>query len=99
MHHDIHTTLGDLISIVYQEFMAQYDDPELAATATAASINDTAVSAVIIALWCKLCTATAGKSVISVRVSSGSPAHGITSVVNASLPANNSTVGRPDTNI
>ena len=45
MHHDIHTTLGDLISIVYQEFMAQYDDPELAATATAASINDMLLAA------------------------------------------------------
>lgn len=45
MHHDIHTTLGDLISVVYQEFLAHYDDPELAATATAASINDMLLTA------------------------------------------------------
>lgn len=35
-----HTTLGDLISTVYEEFLALYDDEELASVATAAVIND-----------------------------------------------------------
>lgn len=34
------TTLGDLISTVYEEFLALYRDEELASVATAAVIND-----------------------------------------------------------
>jgi hypothetical protein len=34
------TTLGDLISLFYDEFMEQYGDPELASVAAAAVIND-----------------------------------------------------------
>ena len=45
MSHEIQTTLGDLISIVYQEFLSQYGDAELAATATAASVNDMLLTA------------------------------------------------------
>ncbi len=33
-------TLGDLMSMFYDEFLALYDDPELAAVATAAVIDD-----------------------------------------------------------
>jgi hypothetical protein len=36
----IDTTLGDLISLFYEEFIEVYGDPELAAVATAAVIND-----------------------------------------------------------
>lgn len=32
--------LGDLISICYEEFLAQFGDPELAAVATAAVVDD-----------------------------------------------------------
>ncbi|MFZ5482476.1 MAG: hypothetical protein ACOZNI_37280 [Myxococcota bacterium] len=35
-----HTTLGDLISVCYEEFLAMYGDEELASIATAAVIND-----------------------------------------------------------
>lgn len=35
-----HTTLGELISTVYGEFLAKYGDEELASVATAAVIND-----------------------------------------------------------
>lgn len=45
MNHEIQTTLGDLISVVYQEFLSQYGDAELAATATAASVNDMLLTA------------------------------------------------------
>ncbi|MFT5682628.1 MAG: hypothetical protein ACI8RZ_003550 [Myxococcota bacterium] len=34
------TTLGDLISMFYNEFMEMYGDEELASVATAAVIND-----------------------------------------------------------
>jgi hypothetical protein len=34
------TTLGDLISTLYEHFLAEYGDPELASVATAAVIND-----------------------------------------------------------
>ncbi|MEK7105289.1 MAG: hypothetical protein AAB865_01225 [Patescibacteria group bacterium] len=33
-------TLGELISTVYEEFLAHYEDEELASVATAAVIND-----------------------------------------------------------
>lgn len=33
-------TLGDLISLFYEEFLAMYGDEELASVATAAVIND-----------------------------------------------------------
>ncbi len=33
-------TLGEIISIVYDEFLARYGDEELASIATAAVIND-----------------------------------------------------------
>ncbi len=36
----IDTNLGELISVVYTEFLVQYGDPELASVATAAVIND-----------------------------------------------------------
>lgn len=39
------TTLGDLISTVYEEFLALYNDEELASVATAAVINDLLASA------------------------------------------------------
>jgi hypothetical protein len=39
------TTLGDLISTVYEEFLALYKDEELASVATAAVINDLLASA------------------------------------------------------
>jgi hypothetical protein len=32
--------LGPLISTIYEEFLAQYGDPELAAVATAAVVTD-----------------------------------------------------------
>ena len=35
-----HTTLGELISMFYNEFMEMYGDEELASVATAAVIND-----------------------------------------------------------
>ena len=34
------TTLGELISMFYEEFMELYGDPELASVAAAAVIND-----------------------------------------------------------
>ncbi len=34
------TTLGELINLVYEEFLAQYGDAELASVATAAVVND-----------------------------------------------------------
>lgn len=34
------TSLGELISVVYEEFLALYGDRELASVATAALIND-----------------------------------------------------------
>jgi hypothetical protein len=40
MSQDIHTSLGDLISVLYEEFLAVYGDPDIASVATAATIND-----------------------------------------------------------
>ena len=34
------STLGDLIAVVYEEFMAIYGDEELASVATAPLVND-----------------------------------------------------------
>lgn len=34
------TTLGELIHLFYEEYLALYGDPELAAVAAAASVND-----------------------------------------------------------
>jgi hypothetical protein len=36
----INTNLGELISTIYEEFLATYGDEELASVATAAVIND-----------------------------------------------------------
>ncbi|MES2638897.1 MAG: hypothetical protein V4850_05425 [Myxococcota bacterium] len=36
----INTNLGELISTIYEELLAQYGDEELASVATAAVIND-----------------------------------------------------------
>jgi hypothetical protein len=36
----IQSTLGELISLVYEQFLAQYGDEELASVATAAVVND-----------------------------------------------------------
>jgi hypothetical protein len=36
----INTNLGELISMIYAEFLAQYGDEELASVATSAVIND-----------------------------------------------------------
>lgn len=35
-----HTTLGDLISMIYEEMLDLYGDPELASVAAATVIND-----------------------------------------------------------
>lgn len=40
MSQDIHTSLGDLISVLYEEFLAVYGDPDIASVATAATINN-----------------------------------------------------------
>lgn len=34
------TTLGDLVALFYEEFLALYGDEELASVATAATINE-----------------------------------------------------------
>lgn len=39
------TTLGDLISVFYEEFLELYGDAELASVATAAVINDMLIDA------------------------------------------------------
>lgn len=36
----MNTTLGDLITVLYDEFLAMYQDEELASVAVAATIND-----------------------------------------------------------
>jgi hypothetical protein len=36
----VNTNLGELISTIYEQFLAQYGDEELASVATAAVIND-----------------------------------------------------------
>ena len=38
------TTLGDLISLFYDEYMHQYGDAELASVATAVSVNEILVA-------------------------------------------------------
>lgn len=38
--HTTETTLGELISTLYEEFLAMYGDEELASVAAAAVIND-----------------------------------------------------------
>lgn len=40
------TTLGDLITVFYDEFLALYGDEELASIAAAAVVNDMLASAV-----------------------------------------------------
>ena len=40
MTQTIDTTIGDLISVLYTEYLDLYGDEELASVATAASIND-----------------------------------------------------------
>lgn len=42
---DTKTNLGDLINVLYEEFLAAYGDEDLAAVATAASINEMLVEA------------------------------------------------------
>ena len=36
----IDTSIGELIALFYEQFLASYGDPELASVATAALIND-----------------------------------------------------------
>lgn len=36
----LHTSLGDLINVLYEEFLAVYGDPDIASVAAAATIND-----------------------------------------------------------
>ena len=38
------TTLGDLISLFYEEYLTQYGDAELASVATAVSVNEILVA-------------------------------------------------------
>lgn len=40
MTQNIQTSLGELIATIYEEFLAQFGDEELASVATAALIND-----------------------------------------------------------
>ena len=40
MTHTTNMTLGDLVSLMYEEFMDLYGDEELASVAAAAVIND-----------------------------------------------------------
>ena len=40
MNRTTQTTLGDLISVFYEEFLEMYGDAELASVATATVIND-----------------------------------------------------------
>lgn len=40
MNTTVHTTLGDLIDSIYEEFLALYGDEDIASVATAATIND-----------------------------------------------------------
>lgn len=40
MTQPIQTTIGDLISVLYEEFLAVYGDEDLASVAAAATIND-----------------------------------------------------------
>ena len=40
MTEHIDTTLGDLIAVFYEEYLTAYGDEDLAAVATAASINE-----------------------------------------------------------
>ena len=41
------TTLGDLITTLYDEFLAAYGDEELASVAVAATINDLMLDATV----------------------------------------------------
>lgn len=41
------TTLGDLITTLYDEFLAAYGDEELASVAVAATINDLLLDATV----------------------------------------------------
>jgi hypothetical protein len=36
----LNTTLGDLMSVLYEEYLALYGDEDLASVATAATINE-----------------------------------------------------------
>ena len=45
MNPTIQTNLGDLITVLYEEFLAAYGDEDLAAVATAASINEMLIEA------------------------------------------------------
>lgn len=40
----LHTTIGELIALLYAEFMEIHGDPDLASAAAAAVINDLLVS-------------------------------------------------------
>ena len=40
MNSKTHTTLGDLITVFFDEYMELYGDEELAAVAAAATLND-----------------------------------------------------------
>lgn len=40
MTHPSNLTLGDLITVLYDEFLAVYGDEEIASVAVAATIND-----------------------------------------------------------
>ena len=40
MTHRIDTSLGELIHLFYQEFLAHYGDEDMASVATATAIND-----------------------------------------------------------
>jgi len=45
MNRTTQTTLGDLISVIYEELLELYGDAELASVATAAVINDMLIDA------------------------------------------------------
>lgn len=47
MSASMNTTLGDLITLFYDEFLAMYGDEELASVATAAVINDLLTEAAV----------------------------------------------------
>jgi hypothetical protein len=46
MTETLNTSLGDLINVLYEEYLAVYDDEDLAAVAAAATINDMIADAV-----------------------------------------------------
>lgn len=45
MNPTTHTNLSELITVLFDEFLAAYGDEDLAAAATAASINEMLISA------------------------------------------------------